>query len=69
MLLLCWTEIESTKKYLDLSKEVLWVFVGQRVAELRAVKVEGKKNSVVAGEEGSNRAERQNFFTSIFDSP
>ena len=43
MLLLCWTEIESSKKDLDLSKEVLWVFVGQKVAELRAVKVEGKK--------------------------
>ena len=28
---------------LDLSKEVLWVSVGQRVAELQAVKVGGQK--------------------------
>ena len=28
---------------LDLSKEVLWVFVGQRAAVLRAVKVGGEK--------------------------
>ena len=32
---------------LHLSKEVLWVPVGQRAAELRAVKVGGKKNSAV----------------------
>ena len=32
------------KRGLDLSKEAqLWVSVGQRAAELRAVKVEGKK--------------------------
>ena len=35
-----WTEIESTK---EVSKEVLWVSVGQRAAELRDVKLEGKK--------------------------
>ena len=31
------------KEGLDLSKEVLWVSVGQRVAEMVAVKVGGKK--------------------------
>ena len=31
------------RRGLDLSKEVLWVFVGQRAAEVRAVKVGGKK--------------------------
>ena len=56
---------------LDLSKEVLWVSVGQRAAELRAVKVGEKKYS--AERPGSNpdhprRAVRQNFFqTSNFD--
>ena len=58
---------------LDLSKNVLWVSVGQEAADLRAVKVGGQKNSAdwpVAGEAGSNRADRQNFFsTSNFDSP
>ena len=34
-----WTEIESTKE--DLSEEVLWVSLGQKAAELRAVKVGG----------------------------
>ena len=59
---------------LDLSKEVLWVSVGQRAAELRAVKVGGhKKNS--AKRPNSNPlcprwADRQNlFFTSNFHSP
>ena len=32
------------KRGLDLSKEVLWVSVVQRAAELWAVKVRGKKN-------------------------
>ena len=31
------------KRGLDLSKEVLWVSVGQRVAVLQAVKVGGQK--------------------------
>ena len=35
------------KRGLDLSKEVLWVSVGQRAAVLRAVKVGGQKNSAV----------------------
>ena len=51
---------------LDLSKEVLWVSVGQGAAEIRAVKVGGqKKNSADqpgAEEAGSNRSDRQNFF-------
>ena len=51
-----WTEIKYTKSAarlldrvwvnkggLDLSKEVLWVFVGQRTAELPAIKVGGLK--------------------------
>ena len=58
---------------LDLSKEVLWVSVGQGAAELRAVKVGGKKNSADqpgAGEAGSNRGDRQIYFlTSNFDCP
>ena len=58
---------------LDLSKEVLWVSVGQRAVVPRAVKVGGqKKNSADqpgAGNPGSNRRDRQNFFlTSNFDS-
>ena len=80
-----WTEIEYVKsaarlldrdcvnkRGLDLSKEVLWVSVGQRVAVLQAVKVGGKKNSSdqpSAGEAGSNQGDRQYFFlTSNFDS-
>ena len=30
---------------LDLSKEVLWVSVGQRASDLQAIKAGGKKNS------------------------
>ena len=54
------------KRGLDLSKKVLWVSVGQRAADLRAVKVGGqKKNS--ANQPGSNplrpcQVDRQNFF-------
>ena len=59
---------------LDLSKEVLWVSVGQWAIDLWAVKVKGyQKNSAnrpIMGEAGSNLADRQNFFlTSDFDSP
>ena len=54
------------RKGLDLSKEVLWVSVGQMAAELPAIKVGGlKKNSAGrpgTGEAGSNRADWQNFF-------
>ena len=61
------------KQGLDLSKNVLWVSVGQKAAKLQAVKVGGlKKDSAkrpCAGKAGSNRAARQNFFlTSNFDS-
>ena len=59
---------------LDLSKNVLWVSVGQRAADLQAVKVGGHQKilpiSLCTGKAGSNRAARQNFFlTSNFDSP
>ena len=54
------------KRGLDLSKEVLWVYVGQMTAELPAIKVGGlKKNSAKrpgVGEAGSNLANQQNFF-------
>ena len=54
---------------LDLSKEVLWVSVGQRAAVLRAVKVGYQKKFSCVGEAGSNRADRQNFLLpSNFDS-
>ena len=57
-----WTEIKYTKSAarlldrvwvnkggLDLSKEVLWVFVGQRTAELPAIKVGGLKKILPNG--------------------
>ena len=53
------------KRGLYLSKEVLWVSVGQRAADLWAVKVGGEKNSAdrpSAGKAGLNRANRQYFF-------
>ena len=37
------------KRGLDLSKEVLWVFVGQRTAELPAIKVGGLKKILPSG--------------------
>ena len=37
------------KEGLDLSKEVLWVSVDQRAAELRAVKVGGQKKILPIG--------------------
>ena len=46
------------KRYLDLFKKALWVSVGQRVVEVQAVKVGGKKNSAdqpVGVEAGSKR--------------
>ena len=62
------------KRGLDLSKNVLWVSVGQGAADLRAVKVGGlKKNLAIrpgAGYSGSRPAARQILFlTSNFDSP
>ena len=57
-----WTEIKYIKSAarlldrvwvnkggLDLSKEVLWVFVGQRTAELPAIKVGGLKKILPSG--------------------
>ena len=54
---------------LDLSRGVLWISVGQRAADLQAVKFGGQnKIQPGAGEAGSNRAAWQNFFlTSNFD--
>ena len=37
------------RRGLDLSKEVLWISVGQRAAELQAVKVGGQKNFLPIG--------------------
>ena len=54
------------KEGLNLSKEVLWVSVGQREAELRAVKVRGGKrilpSSPVRTRLTRAWADRQNFF-------
>ena len=56
------------KRGLDLSKEVLWVCVGQRAAVLWAVKVGGKKkysaNQPNVGTAGSNLGDWQIFFGS-----
>ena len=59
------------KKGLDLSKNVLWVSVDQGAADLRAVKVGGKKNSAEwpsAGEAGRTGPISRIFLTSNFDS-
>ena len=58
---------------LDLSKEVLWVSVGQRAAELLAIKVGGQKKILPSGPVRTRfaraQANRQNFLmTSNFDS-
>ena len=57
------------RRGLDLFKEVLWVSVGQRGAELSAVKVGGlKKNSAIwpgAGYSSSRLAAWQNFFSNL----
>ena len=57
---------QVNKGGLDLSKEVLWVAVGQRAADLQAVKVGGQKRILPIGprtvEAGANWASRQNFF-------
>ena len=39
---------------LDLSKEVLWVSVGQRAAELQAVKVGGQKKFCRSAQRGQS---------------
>ena len=43
------------KRGLDLFKEVLWVFLGQREAELRAVKVGDKKKFCQLARRGLSR--------------
>ena len=58
----------------DFSKEVLWVSVGQRAAEIRVVKVGGQQKILpigpLTGNAGSNWAGRQNsVLTSNFGSP
>ena len=54
---------------LDLSKKVLWISVGQRGAELHAVKFGDKKEILPLGLAQANWAERKNsFLTSNFDS-
>ena len=54
------------RRGLDLSKEVMWVSVGQRAAELPAIKVGGWKKSSAdqpgTGELVSNPDDRQNFY-------
>ena len=68
MSVLC-TKIEYLKSAATLSKEVLWVSVGQRAAELPAVKVGGmkKKSAVrpVSNPSSPRRAEWQNFFSNL----
>ena len=59
---------------LDLSKNVLWVSVGQGAADLRAVKVGGKKKILPRGWSRTRVARagpngRNFFLTSNFDSP
>ena len=55
------------RRGLDLSEELLWISVGQRVAKLPAIKIGGlKKNSTTrsgTGDSGSSLAEQQNFFS------
>ena len=62
------------KQGLDLSKNVLWVSVGQRAADLRAVKVGGQQKILPSGPVRTRferaQADRQNsFLTFNFDSP
>ena len=69
-----WDRNWINKGGLDLSIEVLWVSVGQRAAEIPAVKVGGRRKilpiSPRTGRAGSKRADRQIFsLTSSFDSP
>ena len=59
---------------LDLSKEVLWVSVGQRAADLQAVKVGGQQKILPSGPVRTRfaraQADRQTFLMpSTFDSP
>ena len=51
---------------LDLSKEILWVSVGQKAADLQAVKVGGQQKNFAdwlgASEAGSNQAKAAKIF-------
>ena len=59
------------KRGLDLSKEVLWVSVGQRAADLWAVKVRGQKRILPIGPQAkrirTGPVGRIFFLTSNFD--
>ena len=52
---------------LDLSKEVLWVSVGQRAAELRAVKVGGQKKFCRSARRGQSGFELGRLAEYFFD--
>ena len=81
-----WTGIEHIKSIarlldrdyvnrrgLDLSKEVLWTFVGQGAAELRSVKVGGQNKilliSPARAKRGRTGPDGRFFLISNFDSP
>ena len=49
------------KKGLDLSKEVLWVSVGQRAVDLQAVKVGGQQKILPIGLARENRVLNMNL--------
>ena len=56
------------KRHLDLSKNVLWVSVGQWAADLWAVKVGGQKKFCRSARSYRTRlrqAKRQNFFSNL----
>ena len=57
---------QVNKRDLDLSKEVLWIAIGQRAEDLRAVKVGGQKRILPigprTGEADLNWPGQQNFF-------
>ena len=65
---------DFNKGDLDLSKEVLWVYVGQGAADLRVVKVGGQQKILPSGPVWTRfartRADWQNILlTSNFDNP
>ena len=59
---------DFNKGGLDLSKEVLWVSVGQRAAELPAIKVGGQKKILPSGPVRT-RITRAGLFGRIFFKP
>ena len=66
---------QVNKGGLDLSKEVLQVFVDQGAADLQAVKVGGKEKILPIGQERAKQVQTGaiggifSFLTSSFDSP